>query len=104
MPHKFLRELKVSPEEVIQSNIMDFLKLAPRKHRSKYGPRKAMTAEERRELSKERNRVHAKATRMRKRIFKKVLEVKPKTGAEAGKPKRGTDDQENGTSITINTL
>ena len=69
---KFLTTLNLSPQEIIRRGLMKRLKFAPKKVRGKYGPRKDLTAEERKNLSKERNRVHARATRMRKKIFKEV--------------------------------
>lgn len=51
---------------------MPLLNQAPRKPRGKYGPRKKLTSQEKMQLSKERNREHARATRLRKRVFKEV--------------------------------
>ena len=48
------------------------LKEAPSKPRVKYGQRRSQTKEERVLLAKERNREHARRTRRRRTVFKKV--------------------------------
>jgi hypothetical protein len=64
--------VQLSAQEALDLNIQEQLLSAPRKPRTKYGKRKVISAEERAAINKERNREHARATRMRKRIFKEV--------------------------------
>ena len=49
-----------------------FSQEAPSKPRVKYGQRRSQTKEERTQLAKERNREHARRTRRRRSVFKKV--------------------------------
>ena len=69
--------MQIRPNEVVQCNIMESLMHVPKKSREKYGPRKNLTVEERLELGRQRNREHARATRLRKKIFKKVNKICP---------------------------
>lgn len=64
--------MNLTASEVISLQLMDELQDAPRKPRTKYGQRKALTDYERLQQTRERNREHAKFTRVRKRLFKKV--------------------------------
>eukprot|EP00597_Dinobryon_sp_UTEXLB2267_P013342 CAMPEP_0170127958 /NCGR_PEP_ID=MMETSP0020_2-20130122/20829_1 /TAXON_ID=98059 /ORGANISM="Dinobryon sp., Strain UTEXLB2267" /LENGTH=243 /DNA_ID=CAMNT_0010361675 /DNA_START=221 /DNA_END=948 /DNA_ORIENTATION=- len=61
---KFLKETNLTAEEAIQLNIQHHLLYAPKKQRTKYGKRVALTADERAALCRQRNREHAKATRL----------------------------------------
>ncbi len=65
--------MQLSAQDALDLNIQEQLLRAPRKPRTKYGKRKVVSAEERVAVNKERNREHARATRMRKRIFKEVV-------------------------------
>ena len=47
---------------------------APRKPRGKYGKRQDISPEEKLLISRERNREHARATRLRRKVFEVVLE------------------------------
>jgi hypothetical protein len=69
--------MKVTAKEVVDTGMMKDLVGAPTKPRKKYGPRRPLTDEERMEITKQRNREHAKATRIRKRLFKQVLHHTP---------------------------
>jgi hypothetical protein len=69
---KFFRDMNITAKEAQDLNLMDDLQNAPTKPRSKYGPRKSLSKQEREQITRDRNREHAKATRIRKRMFKKV--------------------------------
>mmetsp|Transcript_2738 Transcript_2738/g.3773 ORF Transcript_2738/g.3773 Transcript_2738/m.3773 type:complete len:302 (-) Transcript_2738:1895-2800(-) len=69
---KFLKETNLTAEEAIQLNIQHHLLYAPKKQRTKYGKRVALTADERAALCRQRNREHAKATRLRRKLFKQI--------------------------------
>uniref|UniRef100_A0A7S2XWF6 BZIP domain-containing protein n=1 Tax=Fibrocapsa japonica TaxID=94617 RepID=A0A7S2XWF6_9STRA len=71
---KFLRELNLSIEDARRLDILALLTNLPRKERTKYGKRKALTPEERNELTKQRNREHARSTRKRKKIIMEALQ------------------------------
>jgi len=71
---KFLKELNLTVEDARQLEILDLLNNLPRKERTKYGKRKVMTDEERSELTKVRNREHARSTRKRKKIIMEALQ------------------------------
>lgn len=62
----------ISLEEIYELGIQDLIIRAPKKSRKKYGPRREVTGEEKKLVNRERNKEHAKATRLRKKIFKKV--------------------------------
>jgi hypothetical protein len=64
--------MDISSIEAMQLNLMPYLSLAPRKIRRKYGARRELTAGERAEQTKERNREHARHNRRRRTIFRKV--------------------------------
>lgn len=81
---KFLRESKLSNEEIIRMDLMSSLAQFPRKVRQRYGPRKLLTAEQRIQQAKERNKFHARATRLRKKMFKQTLEMKKKSNSYVG--------------------
>ena len=51
---------------------MQYLMEAPKKPRIKYGKRKPISKEEKLAVQKERNREHARSTRERQKLFKKV--------------------------------
>ena len=72
---KFLRDLNISAVQAIDLDIMKKLATAPKKNREKYGPRRKLTEAERLEVSRSRNREHARATRTRRKIFKKLVEA-----------------------------
>jgi hypothetical protein len=61
--------------EAIELDIQHQLLFAPKKPRTKYGKRSNLTPEERLALSRRRNREHARATRLRKKIFKQVTSL-----------------------------
>jgi len=44
--------------------------------RGKYGKRRKLTIAERSEVSRQRNRDHAQATRQRRKVFKAILAIK----------------------------
>ena len=85
---KFFRDSNLTAKRVVELDLMKDLQNAPRKIRKKsscslnankfddkflrYGPRQDMSMEERARLTKERNREHAKATRLRKKLFQEV--------------------------------
>mmetsp|Transcript_38096 Transcript_38096/g.68900 ORF Transcript_38096/g.68900 Transcript_38096/m.68900 type:complete len:381 (-) Transcript_38096:233-1375(-) len=71
---KFLKELNLTVEDARQLEILDLLANLPRKERTKYGKRKEMTKEEKSELTKVRNREHARSTRKRKKIIMDALQ------------------------------
>eukprot|EP01038_Epipyxis_sp_PR26KG_P010703 gene10703-14371_t len=73
---KFLREMRFSMDEIIRYNILETLKRAPKKPRNKYGIRNKgkISEAEKNQISKERNREHARATRTRKRLFKEIID------------------------------
>ena len=63
-----------SVEELLEYNVIEELMAAPKKPREKYGARikNQMSQKEQHVLNKERNREHAKSTRLRRKIFAKV--------------------------------
>ena len=69
---KFLRGQGVSAEDALRLNLLPHLMEAPIKERTKYGPRRNLTAQERADQLKERNKQHARHTRRRRRVFKIV--------------------------------
>jgi hypothetical protein len=69
---KFLRQTNLTAQEARALNIEQLLLLAPKKPRTKYGKRRSVSAEERAELSRQRNKEHARATRLRRKLFQKV--------------------------------
>lgn len=69
---QFLKEQQLSASEAIALDIQQQLLLAPKKQRTKYGKRTHLSEEQRLALSRQRNREHARATRLRKKIFKQV--------------------------------
>eukprot|EP01031_Cornospumella_fuschlensis_P030237 gene30237-36542_t len=69
---KFLRKWHLSACDAIRLNIHHLLIHAPRKPREKYGKRKELTSTDRLLVCRERNREHAKSTRVRKRIFREI--------------------------------
>eukprot|EP01041_Mallomonas_annulata_P001097 gene1096-2131_t len=73
---KFLRDMELDAADTVRLGIMADLEQAPRKVRRKYGKRKVLSEEQRAELSRERNREHARSTRRRKKVFLMVLERK----------------------------
>jgi hypothetical protein len=62
----------ITPTMAMEYGIQDLLLSAPKKPRIKYGPRRFQGEDERQYLNRERNREHAKATRIRKKIFREV--------------------------------
>jgi hypothetical protein len=62
----------LTPDDCIHYDIHLLLIQAPRKLREKYGKRKEISEFDRTYTCRERNREHAKATRVRKRIFREV--------------------------------
>ncbi|CAM9330928.1 unnamed protein product [Phaeothamnion confervicola] len=72
---KLLRDLGLSPQDARQLDILDLLLSLPRKERTKYGKRKNLTAEERVEQTKRRNREHARSTRKRKKLIMDALQA-----------------------------
>jgi hypothetical protein len=70
---QFMRRLDISAKDAIKYNIHRLLLNCPRKSREKYGPRKEVDEDERLTTNRERNREHAKATRLRRKIFKQVI-------------------------------
>jgi len=75
---KFLKELNLTLEDAQSLDILGLLNSLPRKERTKYGKRKLMSDEERNQLTKIRNREHARSTRRRKKIIMEALEYKIK--------------------------
>lgn len=67
-----MHRLGITPELAIHYGIHELLLSAPKKPRLKYGPRRLQGEDERQFLNRERNREHAKATRIRKKIFREV--------------------------------
>lgn len=67
-----MRRRKLSAREAVEIGVDRLLLKAPRKVREKYGPRRNMTQKQRDDQLKERNRCHAKATRMRRRLFRLI--------------------------------
>lgn len=62
----------MSPEDAIRWGVFDRLIEAPRKQRAKYGKRREVSQSDRAVTCRARNREHARATRVRKRIFREV--------------------------------
>ncbi|CAM9603650.1 unnamed protein product, partial [Discosporangium mesarthrocarpum] len=71
---KLLKELDLS-HEVLPVTVLGLLQKLPRTERTKYGKRKNLSAEERSELTKKRNREHARATRQRKKMISEALDT-----------------------------
>ena len=72
---KFLRGLQLSASECIMLDLLPYLKSIPRRKRSKYGKRRNDQSDaERSEITKSRNREHARATRDRRKVFIRILE------------------------------
>ena len=72
---KFLRGLQLSASECIDLDLYRFLESIPRRKRSKYGKRRINQSNaERSEITKSRNREHAKATRDRRKVFTQIIE------------------------------
>ena len=72
---KFLRGLQLSASECVELDLYHFLESIPRRKRSKYGKRRNNQSEaERLEITKSRNREHAKATRDRRKVFIQIIE------------------------------
>lgn len=69
---QFLKSVKLSAQEAVQLNVQSKLLAAPKTPRKKYGKRKFISKEERYQVQKERNKMHARATRCRRKIFKEV--------------------------------
>ncbi len=72
---QYLHRIGITPEMAFHYEIHDLLLSAPKKPRIKYGPRRVQGETERQSLNRERNREHAKATRIRKKIFREVSSV-----------------------------
>ncbi len=70
---KFLRELGITMDDARQLGIASLLQDLPRKERTKYGKRKKLSNDEKRVLTKERNREHARSTRTRKKMILDAL-------------------------------
>ncbi len=70
---KFMRELGITMEDARQLGIVSLLQNLPRKERTKYGKRKKLSDDEKRVLTKERNREHARSTRTRKKMILDAL-------------------------------
>eukprot|EP01036_Dinobryon_divergens_P033250 gene33250-42994_t len=96
---KFLKEQQLSASEAIELDIQHQLLFAPKKPRTKYGKRSNLTPEERLALSRRRNREHARATRLRKKIFKQVTEARRRDGIGSG-TSAGSDHHNTYTSMT----
>ncbi len=71
---KFLRKLVITMEDARQLGIATLLQNLPRKERTKYGKRKKLSHDEKRVLTKVRNREHARSTRTRKKMILDALE------------------------------
>ncbi len=71
---KFLRDLGITMEDARQLGIVSLLQNLPRKERTKYGKRKKLSNDEKKVLTKERNREHARSTRTRKKMILDALE------------------------------
>eukprot|EP00981_Chlorochromonas_danica_P007545 scaffold1769_cov164-Ochromonas_danica.AAC.18 len=69
---KFMRKLQMTPEDAIRWGVFDRLIEAPRKQRAKYGKRREVSHSDRAVTCRARNREHARATRVRKRIFREI--------------------------------
>lgn len=72
---KLMRYLNLSVDDCQKLDILQLLQQLPRKQREKYGKRKSLTQEEKSELTKQRNREHARCTRERKKIVLNALQV-----------------------------
>ncbi len=70
---KFLRDLGITMDDARQLGIASLLQDLPRKERTKYGKRKKLSNDEKRVLTKERNREHARSTRTRKKMILDAL-------------------------------
>jgi hypothetical protein len=64
--------MKLSAQDCIRLNVHHLLLSCPRKFREKYGPRKDKTEYDRILTNRERNREHARSTRMRRKVFRQV--------------------------------
>lgn len=67
-----MRKNNITAKDAIHLNIHHLLLQAPRKYRMKYGRRREVSEKERTVTNRVRNREHARATRMRRKIFKEV--------------------------------
>lgn len=86
MGGQFMRKHGLTPADAIRHNVHCLLLEAPRKLREKYGKRREISSNERVLTCRARNREHAKATRMRKRIFREVEAIlKPGGSTKHGK-------------------
>ncbi len=71
---KFLRDLGITMDDARQLGIASLSQDLPRKERTKYGKRKKLSNAEKKVLTKERNREHARSTRTRKKMILDALE------------------------------
>ncbi len=67
-----MRKWGLTADNAISLGIHYMLLDAPRKPREKYGKRREISPTDRTNTCRERNREHAKSTRVRKRIFREV--------------------------------
>jgi hypothetical protein len=67
-----MRKLRLSPGLANTYGVDRMLVDAPKKERKKYGKRRDVEIAERTLTNRERNREHAKSTRLRKKVFQKV--------------------------------
>ena len=70
-----MRKNNITAREAVRLNIHHLLLQAPRKYRMKYGKRREISDKERTMTNRQRNREHARATRMRRKIFKEVITI-----------------------------
>lgn len=73
---KLLRNYGISAADVIEWDLMPKLEQVPRTPRTKYGRRNQLSEAERAELNRQRNREHSQATRIRRKIFEEILEIR----------------------------
>jgi hypothetical protein len=72
---QFLKDVGLSAQRTFDMKLMPRLLEVPHHTRAKYGKRKPDMSKEEKELqARERNRVHAQATRVRRAMLRKVIE------------------------------
>ena len=70
---KFLKKNNLTFKDIIDLNLENKILQCPTKQRTKYHKRKGLSADEKLKINRQRNREHAKATRIRRKIYKEVI-------------------------------
>lgn len=69
---KFLKKNNLTINDVIDLNIENKILQCPKTQRTKYHKRKGLSDDEKLKLTRQRNREHARATRLRRKIYQEV--------------------------------